>query len=607
VSDEFLTDGYTARVAAGLEPVRLSRKEVWRRYFRGSALGRIAWRTGLVPFASMLTAAAAHPRRVARDHWVLARSYREFRRSHPWLQVDPSAEAEGERMRVLVVYSGDWATQAKTVGLLVKAMQSRPVEPVVLLSYNHRWPQRFFRAFGIRSFVFWEDLASRAEADLDDVAGRLFASVRDVADLIAAKYRGVEVGRWALSSVLRQLKTSRVELEDPRVRQKAVSALRESLWAVHAAEDVLRRIDPEQVMFYEKGYTPFGELFSVSIDQGRDVIQWLHSQRSDALMLKRYTDATRSVHPSSLSPESWEKLKDLPWSTEQGEQIQEQLRTSYGSGSWFNRKFLLQDKRIKTADEVRAQLGLDSDKKTAVIFSHVLWDATFFYGTNLFRDYEQWLVETVRAACANPALNWVVKLHPDYVWKLKREHGSYDRSMLGEYLALSSQVGHLPGHVKVMDPESDISTFSLFEATDYCLTVRGTIGMEMPCFGIPVFTAGTGRYSGLGFTRDSCSREEYLEKLSRLQEFPRLTEQETALAQKHAHGVFFLRPLVFSTFELRRGAWADPSHPLSHDVQINASSMAEFLGAEDVRSFAGWAHDPSRLDFLSLQPLLATT
>ena len=34
----------------------------------------------------------------------------------------------------------------------------------------------------------------------------------------------------------------------------------------------------------------------------------------------------------------------------------------------------------------------------------------------------------------------------------------------------------------------------LFKVIDYGITVRGTIGIELPCFGIPVITAGTGRY-----------------------------------------------------------------------------------------------------------------
>jgi hypothetical protein len=47
-----------------------------------------------------------------------------------------------------------------------------------------------------------------------------------------------------------------------------------------------------------------------------------------------------------------------------------------------------------------------------VVFSQVLWDANLFYGEDLFEDAGEWFVETVRVACANSAMNWLIKLHP---------------------------------------------------------------------------------------------------------------------------------------------------------------------------------------------------
>lgn len=82
-------------------------------------------------------------------------------------------------------------------------------------------------------------------------------------------------------------------------------------------------------------------------------------------------------------------VKKMPWSPELDNEILDSLEEGYRLGTWFNRKFLLQGKQIKNTDEVRKQLGLDLSKKTAVVFSHVLWDATFFYGKNLFEDYEK--------------------------------------------------------------------------------------------------------------------------------------------------------------------------------------------------------------------------
>ena len=69
-----------------------------------------------------------------------------------------------------------------------------------------------------------------------------------------------------------------------------------------------------------------------------------------------------------------------------------------------------------------------------------------------------------------------------------------------EVIALRRHIKELPPHVFFIPAESPISTFSFFGVMDYCLTVRGTIGIEAARMGIPVLTAGTGRYDRKGFT-----------------------------------------------------------------------------------------------------------
>ena len=61
---------------------------------------------------------------------------------------------------------------------------------------------------------------------------------------------------------------------------------------------------------------------------------------------------------------------------------------------------------------------------------------------------------------------------------------------------IRERVGKLPPHVRVLAPDTKVSTLSLFRSIDAGITVRGSIGYELPCFGVPVVTAGTGRYSG---------------------------------------------------------------------------------------------------------------
>ena len=169
-------------------------------------------------------------------------------------------------------------------------------------------------------------------------------------------------------------------------------------------------------------------------------------------------------------------------------------------------------------------------------FSRIL-EISGFWGEDLFEDYTHWFVETMRAACANPELEWVVKLHPAHLVKAKQNK---DSGRPSELEVIDSAVGALPPHVKLLYPDTDLSTYSLFEIADYGVTVRGTVGVECALFGIPVVTAGTGRYYRRGFTLDSSTREEYLYKLATLQSYPRLSAEQVEIAERYVFGALFV-------------------------------------------------------------------
>ena len=191
---------------------------------------------------------------------------------------------------------------------------------------------------------------------------------------------------------------------------------------------------------------------------------------------------------------------------------------SYLSGEWYGKSAPSSTRTLQEAAEIRRALGLEVGKKTAVIFSHIFWDGTFFYGTDLFGSYEEWFVETMKVACANPHVNWIVKIHPANIVKNVRDGVGSEPS---ELTAIRSLGEPLPPHVRVVQPDSRMSTLSLYSVMDYCVTVRGTVGIEAASFGIPVLTAGTGRYDRLGFTIDSESRAQYLDRLAHIHKFLR--------------------------------------------------------------------------------------
>jgi hypothetical protein len=150
--------------------------------------------------------------------------------------------------------------------------------------------------------------------------------------------------------------------------------------------------------------------------------------------------------------------------------------------------------------------------------------------------------------------------------------------------------------VTLVYPDTQLNTYSLFQVADYAVTVRGTVGIESGLFGIPVVTAGTGRYDRRGFTLDSSSRDEYLHKLATLETYPSLSAGQIELAERYAYGVFLGRPLTLSSISLayERDGKATPK------VKVHNRTREEWLSAPDMLKLSAWIADGKLEDMLEL-------
>lgn len=412
-------------------------------------------------------------------------------------------------------------------------------------------------------------------------AGAILNDVSSFAELIDLKRGGVAVGKYVSSTLMRQTRNGSLDLSDPMLRARVVDGLAESMAFVQGAERMIARATPTALVLLDRGYSPYGEIFDACVNRGIPVYTWNAAHRDNTLMLKRYHPGNRDAHPSSLSPESWGRLKNVSWGERERERLNRELAESYNSGEWYGEVGTQFGKKVCSKEEIAARLGLAPGKKTAVVFSHIFWDATFFWGEDLFRDYEDWFVETVRAACANNRLNWLIKVHPANLVKDIRDGFNGEPS---EVLALRDRIGRLPAHVQVIPADTDITTLSLFEVTDYCLTVRGTVGMEAALLGKNVLTAGTGRYDRHGFTTDFDCREEYLARLATLEELGPPTPLMRERAERYSYGVFMCRPVRLKCLDFRFSKDAAATLVTGWTVR----SVAELRKAPELVTIADW-------------------
>ncbi len=476
---------------------------------------------------------------------------------------------------------------------LIKALELAGFVPVVVLPHPGSHLPAYYRLAAVKEVHLWREFADPLDLP---AAEAVIDRLQSLQELLTFEYEGARVGNFAVSTALRHLRRGSLGLQSAEDRRILVKYVAAGLANVKAAQRIVRQFRPALAVFVDRGYMPKGELFDTCLMHGVDAIEWGLAHKHSTLMIKRYHRQTRDEHLSSLSSESWRIVQSMEWTDAHRERLEQELYSNYANGDWYSVAGTQIDKELVNANDVRKRLGVDPMKKTVFIFPHISWDATLFWGESLFENYEAWFIETVRAACVNKAVNWVIKIHPAHVGKGMREGF---RGEPAEMTALRQYIGALPPHIHIIPAESDISTYSLFGMMDYCVTVRGTVGIEAARLGIPVLTAGTGRYDHKDFTIDSESREHYLERIARIQEIPRLSAAQRELAERFAYGLFVLRPLPLTAVTLE---YHKSQNRYSSKAQINIRTKAEWYNASDLQAIADWVAHPSQPDFLISPP-----
>lgn len=406
-------------------------------------------------------------------------------------------------------------------------------------------------------------------------------------------WNGLMVGKYAVSTLMRQLRSGHIDIQDQTINLHMQVALQRCLNHASASKALLAQWSPKLVVFVDRGYTPEGPLFEACIQSGIQPITFNAAHKDNALLLKRYGQENSNVHPASLAQETWQALQAMPWDQQKFTAVQNEIEHCYKTGQWYGEVATQHNTALLDRAKLKQRLGFNNQKKTVLLFPHIFWDATFFWGNDVFHDYEEWFAETVKAAWRLDHVNWVIKVHPANVVKNIRDGSS---KMFAE-LEVLARFGPVPQHIRVLPADTDISTLSVFTIGDVCLTVRGTVGIEAATFGLNVITAGTGRYDRLGFTHDIESREEYLQLLSDIDKLSPPSLQQIELAQRYAYGVFINRPLQIESIPFSYSK----TRTAELEVQISQQAEHELFRASDIRAIKAWL-DSGKMDLCGIPP-----
>lgn len=466
----------------------------------------------------------------------------------------------------------------KMEGIMSNALKRKGHRVVVLSNLaSHRLVHEFHKKIYGNEILLLENflrptLVDPVESEIDEM---LNETTGLVGRLKKYKYRDANIGLHVLATLSTDIVHGKVEINKKNLSRVRRMLIRSAHY-VDAADRAMKKIKPKLIIGVERGFVGTAEIFYAALNNDVKYMQWVACHEPNSLMMKKYTWKNYRMHPFSLGGKTWESAKLREWNSQDAHGLKNKFEQGYKEGVWFKQKFLdlLGAHEYKGRHDLVRDLGLDGNFKIAVIYSHILSDANLFYGEDIFESgFEEWMIETVKAAAECKNVNWILKIHPA---NIHRNAKSGYAGEYGEILALRSYFGKIPDFLKIVYPEDPLSPLSFFQGTDYAITVRGTIGIEAPVYGVTTLTAGTGRYSGLGFTVDSNSQDEYLKRIRKLIDVPMIESNSVKLAQIFASTLFNLRPTrygnVFKDVFPRA-----TNHPGHRDLQFLKDNLEEAL------------------------------
>ena len=550
----------------------------------------------------LLVLLVLRPKRFREEFVHSATDYRRFRESlrgfRSYLDRAGVSAAEQNRPGLLVVAGRAMNAQWCQVWSILGAVCHRKGYQVfVLTSKSQPIQNLYFKLFRFQ-LIHLEDLRIESVPVPQDIE-RSFHSLVSFRDVKEFELDGIPLGKMALSTYSRQRATGIMDIGDPAARREVLKWLSYLYQTLIVGEQLYVKHGIEMLYFTEVFMEEYGSLYYSALKMRLNIVRFAGTVRDNAIVVQHLNHESDRTHFSSLSKQSWSQIGRCADLSSVDRDLQQNFMDRYGD-RWALSKRNQPNTRIVPVNEARAMLGISEGRKVVVIYSHILYDTLFFNGEDLFPNYAEWLVSTVKAACLNPEVQWFVKVHPSNLWRGELEY--FHRGKYEELRLIEEHIGELPDHVRLAYPDTPLSPYTWLQIADCGVTVRGTSGIELAALGKAVVTAGTGRYEAAGISVNPKSIEEYLALLANIQNISSPSKEQVRLGKLFAYATFCMKP--FTLDFLKPVPRMGKSKISSTDDLVY---LADFTTdrhdiPDSITKFIAWSRDRNAIDFLSCWP-----
>lgn len=404
--------------------------------------------------------------------------------------------------------------------------------PVRICRWCFPAADEMLNSLGLPVLKYSDYLAPQTQAKALEIANELEPDA--IPDF---QFDGVAVGEQALAGALRYFARGDLGHDELQV-QVLRRYLRAALQTLFVTRTILTQQEIQIACFNHGIYVPQGIIAEVARQMNVRVVNWTVGYRK-----RRFIFSHRETYHHALMSEPTRNWENIAWSPALETKTLDYLKSrAQGTRDWI----WFHEKPEEQLSSIAAELGVDFTRPCVGLLTNVMWDAQLHYPANAFPNMRDWIVRTIAYFATRPDLQLIIRIHPAEI----RGTVPTQQPILAE---IQNAFPEIPPNVKIIPPESPISTYAVMLQCDTVLIYGTKTGVELTSMGIPVIAAGEAWIRNKGITRDAKTDQEYFQFLDELPLGKRLDDKTRERALKYAYHFFFRRMIPLEMFAPAQG------------------------------------------------------
>ena len=138
---------------------------------------------------------------------------------------------------------------------------------LVIANPRNGYVKKAWQRAGIDQFPIMRDIQNRANHNKTKNKFKL-SDFETMENVLALEVNGVRIGKYAISSLIRKLRKSNLDFKDEEDKYYLTKYFQYSCEAANVAEIIMQEFRPHAIIMYDRGYTPFGQMFDLGMNAG---------------------------------------------------------------------------------------------------------------------------------------------------------------------------------------------------------------------------------------------------------------------------------------------------------------------------------------------------